>query len=454
MSLWRNQVGNRKLLALHKFPTPKLDYTEEEPESADREAAVDSARVQVNQLQRAIHNPRSASPQVLRELNSRYGNQAVQRLLKNNAHPTVVQRFPADVFDKPYKGWRKNKFQVVHPDEGLNGGVHIANDHRKNQPVKKVVIKPLAGNDSPNQSHMGDAIMQEFEVNVPGSRIVANDSKEYSQLVKMLGPGLSQETLARLEGFKLMVGLAGGTLAGNLKAAKNDEQKHAEVMGTLTNPAVLDQLGRMIVADALMGNDDRISMGFSPGGGVFNLGNIMIDNGRVYAIDSSAVLTSRVLLNAFIHKSIKDDNLISELITKLFVVIENFMERTLDDNHKAVIRQGIFMGVNNARALYTKAAESERVREAATKTYGTSDQSRTNFGTYQAKLRDLAPAWQNSNEEKPQRNNNQFTIGNRPGKPNNLRNSNSGQTGNNPDEQSSGDKIFTYQDVLDMVSAT
>ncbi len=219
-----------------------------------------------------------------------------------------MQRFPMTVLSKSYRGWADHTSSVESPGEGLKGGVFILKDTTANNaPLEKVVVKPLH-DEGGAQSQFGDAMVQQVGIRVPSSRFVPRQANEYTAIADQIrttwnqkrqasilaaqGLGALQGPLPELDdslGIKVMGAIDEPSLAKRAELAGTDANHLAQLRTILGKASVWQQLGKMMVADAVIGNNDRLS--FKGNRPFMNLGNILAPvNGDLWAIDTATVL--------------------------------------------------------------------------------------------------------------------------------------------------------------------
>ena len=232
-----------------------------------------------------------------------------------------VQRFSESVLQPGYTEWHRRTASVTVAAEGAAGGVYFFNSDQGE--YRRVVVKPLM-DEGPEQSQFGDEFLRAMGIHAPASKIVERGRPEFTQLEALVRPhwpgqpddlsltdqwgamteGEKQANIAavanwraidQLPAFKVM-GLAkgeslSGLAAGGQAAASQGGVAQADVdrlIRLLTNQAFLRNLGETMIADAAMGNDDRVTYGAAI---KVNLGNIMVANDdSLSAIDTAAAL--------------------------------------------------------------------------------------------------------------------------------------------------------------------
>ena len=252
------------------------------------------------------------------------GSSGGQELIAHELTHTVqqgaatVRRFPANIFTNPYANWEIDNPAVSSPGEGAKGGVYFLRTVAG--PVNSVAVKPLI-DESPAQSQFGDQFLQTgFDINTPNSRIVRQGTNEFQSLLNVVKPHAdnkqppekTEEAMRQLQqqdmnafmewmnarmsyvpieetkAFKVMEKVNASSLSSIIGGA-GDQQGVDRLLVLLRNNGLLQQIGTLAVADAMMGNDDRLSI--SGVKNMTNLGNYMIsDNGDLFAIDTATNL--------------------------------------------------------------------------------------------------------------------------------------------------------------------
>jgi hypothetical protein len=228
------------------------------------------------------------------------GNQAVLRLLARRptapASAVPIQRFPQDILEVPFQGWAAETANVHASAGGAEGGVFFLAGNTP--PVTSVVVKPFYADKPPASAQFAEAVASELGVGVGGSRIVPRggefsmihdlvkpaEAAKRKTLVAQVGEDQANDLFGWIEidhadgqpnaiAFKIMAAIAGSTLEEMSKVKRGATVVPAEVnrlVSVLNDSKIGNQLGRMLVADALVGNIDRL------GGGKRNVGNIMV----------------------------------------------------------------------------------------------------------------------------------------------------------------------------------
>lgn len=305
---------------------PNLQQQMGQAMGADFSGVTIHADSQADQMNRSIQAKAFTTGQDIFFRQGAYqpGSRDGQELIAHELAHTVqqgaatVQRFPADIFTTPYAGWVMDNPAVSSPGEGAKGGVYFLRTGAG--PVNSVAVKPLV-DESPAQSQFGDQIIQTgFDIDTPNSRIVQKGTEEFQALFNIVKPHadnkkppekkdeevrkLKEEDpnaylewfsarmgyvpIEETKAFKVMEKVDASSLSSIIKDS-GDQQGVDKLLTVLRNNALLQKVGILAVADAVMGNDDRLSI--SGVKNMVNLGNYMIsDNGNLFAIDTATHL--------------------------------------------------------------------------------------------------------------------------------------------------------------------
>lgn len=246
-------------------------------------------------------------------LQASLGNQTVQRLLKNGSAktktglPTIkqelnrsklenIQRFPTDPTTQKPINWAQETESVTKSGSGVQG-VFFPVD----QGGTKLVIKPefvdSARPTTAEQSQMADKFLSKMGFQSPNSRIVDGGSTEATAIVetvssKFVVPGdvedagafreQMKQRLNQVPYFKIMAFDRKPSLEELVKDATNENKMQELVQQVFARVSIMMDLGRLVVADSFMGNDDRVEKSAA------NIGNVLIQDGTVSTIDSDA----------------------------------------------------------------------------------------------------------------------------------------------------------------------
>ena len=222
----------------------------------------------------------------------------------------AVQRFSdADVQPGATTDWNAETVRVTKSETGMISGVFFPQD----QGGKKLVVKPEYSDntDRPTtaaQTQFADKALTQMGFNLPASRIISPADNEFGQIVEVIasdnpqrlyqrsGDPFSQDALGQIRArltaakyFKVMAAVDGKSWNDVLKGVRSQEK--ADEFFTLlggNNFALVRNMAKMVVADALIGNDDRAifkSAGFGKGFNG-NTDNWMIAGNELILIDS------------------------------------------------------------------------------------------------------------------------------------------------------------------------
>lgn len=217
-----------------------------------------------------------------------------------------VHRFPAD-WDKQPVAWSQQTSAVRRPGGGVSGGVYILTSKTGFGPVMTAVIKPTFGKnaagtkESAAQIVGADRLMREFGLNAPTSRVVAHGTPEFNELVTLCAPKTpprpavgqpgydNWQPLSAAEDLVVMSEIVNAKTFMEMAVDAGRSSDHRlDLVSAINNPDVMHDLGLLMVADMVVGNNDRFA------GEVKNLGNVMVSvlEGRtsLTAFDTTAVL--------------------------------------------------------------------------------------------------------------------------------------------------------------------
>jgi hypothetical protein len=252
----------------------------------------------------------SLTPESVLSLQRLAGNAAVSGLLTRQSAPrpttsrgeaaVTLQRFPGNAVATPVP-WRQLTGDVKHPGEGVSGGIYILTSNQKDPEVKTIIAKPVMGQsgvgttESSAQMTFGDeALAQLFGINTPLSRGVSKGSTEFDDLVAVCSPKAAQgDNLADAKSFIVMTEVPKATsLRGLAEKSATDAGASQVLSQAVFSSMFLEQMGRVCVADLLVGNNDRMVAG------AMNIGNFMVSSAgstpQLWAIDTNAFLGGNV----------------------------------------------------------------------------------------------------------------------------------------------------------------
>jgi hypothetical protein len=224
----------------------------------------------------------------------------------------AVQRFSdADVQPGATTDWNAETVRVTKSETGMISGVFFPQD----QGGKKLVIKPeyRDNTDRPTtsaQTQFADKALTQMGFNLPASRIIYPSDNEFGQIVDVISSDNPQrlyqrsgdpfaldalgQIRARLAGakyLKVMTAVDGKAWSDVLKGVRSQEK--ADEFFTLISGngfALVRNMAKMVVADALIGNDDRAMFKTGGFGKGFNgnTDNWMISGNDLVLIDSDS----------------------------------------------------------------------------------------------------------------------------------------------------------------------
>lgn len=303
----------------HHAPQPQSSLRRNAKAQPSRKFAAEAANEAPARLQQVAGNQALATRQWST------GGAAHPRTVLQRLTDRRIQRFPASVMTLPYGGWQADNPNIASPGEGAKGGVFIFTDPAAQQgDVRAVVMKPLK-DEKPAQTQFGDAVLSiGFDINTPQSRIIRGGTPEFDMIMSMVKPIADQHApvdlsqtpqwanmskgeqeanmnavmayvpISETKSFKLMAAIQGDSLSS--LASKADDQQKVDRLLTIvrTNP-LMQKIGTIAVADAVMGNDDRLSI--TTVKQMTNLGNYMFTgNNDLVAIDTTARLAQAASL--------------------------------------------------------------------------------------------------------------------------------------------------------------
>jgi hypothetical protein len=299
------------------------------PQAGERRSAQPAPANLSGLVQRAQIDPRRLSAPEVTALQRMAGNRAVQRLLApsrtssgvddsaqrpepsppivpiQRKHKNRIQRFSEDD-TKPngHTNWDTETVQITKSSAGSVGGVFFAQDATGNQ----LVIKPEYSDntDRPttaSQSQFADKALGEFGFKTPNSRILRSGDAEFQQLVGVINSARLQlkpededqrdaigTRLANAKYLKIMTSIQGESWDKKLEDAVLSQENADRFLAFLAanNYALPRNFGRLVIADASIGNDDRISYSKLWKTFGINAGNVMFSGNQMVLIDSDA----------------------------------------------------------------------------------------------------------------------------------------------------------------------
>ena len=237
-----------------------------------------------------------------------------------------VQCFPATVFDDDYFNWASASFKHAPLTGGITAKVFRLTDKRqilKNDQfnVKSVIVKTLKMGE-PESVIFGERFIREMmgEFVIPKDRIIPAGTGEFNYLTKRIG--LDEKESATLGGLLLMEDLSAlgaVSIHSKLKQASSVTEID-EFFAWVRDPAVAKMVGRLMVYDAVIGNEDRISAHRA------NYGNLMIMKDvdrpvRMFVIDTadklgriSADILGEVSAQGGLYEGARHENLLRAFV--------------------------------------------------------------------------------------------------------------------------------------------
>jgi hypothetical protein len=338
-------------------------------------------------------------------LQRQIGNQAVLRLLarttRTPAPPHIpLQRYPANILSTPFGRWLEETRSAEPSAHGVSGGVYILAGE---PPVTRVVVKPLYADAGPKQAQFGDAVAASLGVSTAESRIVPKNDAEFGKIHLTVrdaeqrrkiayintDPSASDSVRLTLEydfeqndaidpnstAFKVMAAIPGpsfrelseGRQSGAKQVVTSDHI--ARLVALLQTPTTGRQLGEMMVADALMGNVDRLNRDKQ------NLGNIMVgtEMGVLVAIDTFAKLEPVALPDAnaieqeFYLEEIAAPGQVENVVTAL---VKSIQDNLKDASHAAdfdpavAFTSALAQGLLNALKSHVREGVADSIERA------------------------------------------------------------------------------------------
>ena len=232
--------------------------------------------------------------------------------------------------DQPIK-WAQETTEVKRPDEGVSGGVYFmfsregdlvakpesagaAGKHPWAKPTtddEQKDEKAAARENTDKKARSGFAqlfLKKAMKIKTPDMRVVGRDGpgqemEEFdslkiairSKLKLKEGQAKPDTAFSNVRHFVIMSRAGGRSVSGTAKDAGEATMKARDgfeldpFIEQISNPVFMQNIGRLVTADAFIGNFDRLSRMKA------NLGNIMTKvNGKVAAIDQEANMKMRV----------------------------------------------------------------------------------------------------------------------------------------------------------------
>jgi hypothetical protein len=345
---------------------------------------------------------------VILDLQRLAGNQAVTKLISSRK-AIPVQRFSAGSLatGQPIP-WLAETTSVTRPDEGVSGGVYFMHSDAGTlvaKPEDTFGVGPYAteltekeskreaGNAKARAGFAETFLTKVMKFKTPGMRFVDKDADRdefnglkiaiRSKLVLKKGQARPDYAFPGVRHFSVMLQAAGSSLstvatkAGKQSMQEQDTLPIKVLLDRLTNEATLMNIARLAVADAFVGNSDRISASKS------NIGNLMLtDSGKVTAIDHAATMkmpAGRSMLDSMLSQ-VTDVFTRRELIfASLIEGIEGRLEDAGVNEHglsywltpevlkhmKAVFDVGIGLGITDIQEALAKPGVREELKAQA-----------------------------------------------------------------------------------------
>jgi len=244
-------------------------------------------------------------------------------VLKNTGG--TMQLFPINIHTHAYN-WAGGNFAI-----SMLGGGNMAALFRLTQngvvgpgEVTTVIVKALEV-DEPESVHLGETFLREMGFVTPADRIILPGTPEFNGLANKLGlvmGPLGQYMIGNkpVGGMFVMQDLGAGG-ADTIQSKMMSSATRAEideVFNWMTDPVVLDSVGKLIVYDSAIGNFDRITMDAQ------NFGNLMIRKGgavatQVFLIDTNARLphiNQQIIAQANSHGGFYEERVMNSQLLK------------------------------------------------------------------------------------------------------------------------------------------
>lgn len=220
-----------------------------------------------------------------------------------------LRRFPATALANPpipAVDWGADTASVAKAGEGKSGGVFFVKTKNARDAIQSLVVKPsfgvnanLAIETAPQLAFGDRAVSSLFGIGAPTSRIVSKGTAEFNAIVATIGdkdvPPTDRDDRQYWKPVReapAMIVMGAVPSASSLSAlaekAMDDPHANERLHDAVFAKPFLFDLGKLMVADLLIGNDDRMVAG------AMNIGNLMVsstgDGHKLYAIDTRAVL--------------------------------------------------------------------------------------------------------------------------------------------------------------------
>jgi hypothetical protein len=399
-------------------------------------------RTDLGVLQRAVIDPGAASAEGILALQSAYGNRAVTGLLagvsprkeptRHRARGTsYVQRYPADALQSGANiDWPAQTSAVKRSAEGVSGGVFFFKG--KGGPIRELVVKPEYALEkesiTPATGLFADKVLSSMGISVPDSRLVSDPGEENGIKATAAQKGAGIPNTLKKDGeshsfrfLRVMSKAQDPSLKAMLKGTTTIEGVQSWV-DLFTQEGFLKKLGRLMLADALLGNWDRLGYGSCLHGFAFNLGNLIVSGGEITAIDSEALLPDVDLSKigesdtGALNYQMLIDTLLDEadrVFNKVIALIAHCLEgsvttqegsdknRTLGDTFTTIyakegpernagekFKQGIRSGVDQVKAMLAqKGPTMQSLKQEARKQYKLAPKGKDLWQTFKTRAK-------------------------------------------------------------------
>lgn len=254
----------------------------------------------------------------------------------------LIQRFSdEDVKPEATTNWNTETVRVTKSAAGKVGGVYFPEDANGN----KLVIKPEYNDntDRPTtagQSQFADTVLGKFGFSTPGSRILRSGEGEFNQLVQVLTSGRLQLSpkdapdrdaivarLGNVKYFKIMSMATGDSWDKTFEDSVLSKDNADKLIAFLqaNNYAFARNTGKLIVADTLIGNDDRINFDFKTWKKFgINGGNVIFSGEQMMLIDNDSSLGDLLQKTGSNTGAFKSNKVTRDQMTALFEHMDQF----------------------------------------------------------------------------------------------------------------------------------
>jgi hypothetical protein len=209
------------------------------------------------------------------------------------AGSSMVRRFPASALTDPPVppvNWVNDTASVTRSTEGLSGGVFFVKTRKKDDPIQSLVVKPNFGknvnniSETPEQLIVGDRVISQLlGISTPASRIVPKGSPEFDQIVRVTRrkdqrptdpmAAASWKPMTEAEAVIVMGAVQNAISVSSLaNKSSTDKDAYRRLFEAVFDPQFLRDIGKLLIADTLIGNDDRMA------NMKMNLGNILVSS--------------------------------------------------------------------------------------------------------------------------------------------------------------------------------